>query len=202
MTNLTDNSTRLSREIAREYANLITKYKDYDIYDIIHNLEEFIESFGVKVFYSNMNGFNHLNEVSGYSIVNKKGKPEIVINANDSFKRQRFTMAHEFGHIIMHWDWLNNKEGGLNSDNAEILFRKSYYADDDDIKEMQANEFAAELLLPRNILIDIIGDINKLRSDPVLFEQIKLRIANAFVVSEAFAYVQLNKIIGEELYEQ
>ncbi len=202
MTNLTNNSSSLSRNIAREYASLITEYKDYDIYDIIHNLEEFIESFEVKVFYSNMDGFSNLHEVSGYSIVNKEGKPEIVINVNDSYKRQRFTMAHEFGHIIMHWDWLNNKEQGLNTDNAEILFRKSYYIDDNDTKEMQANEFAAELLLPREILIGIIGDINDLRNNPVLFQQIKLRIAKAFEVSEAFAYVQLNKIIGEKLNEQ
>src|SRR5690606_14460413 len=108
MTNLTNNSSNFNKKIAREYVNLIKEYKNYDIFDIINNLEEFIESFGVKVYYSNMDGFSDLYNVSGYSIV-KDGKPEIVINANDSYKRQRFTMAHEFGHIIMHWDWLNNK---------------------------------------------------------------------------------------------
>lgn len=200
MTNLTNNSSIFNKTIAREYVNLIKEYKSYDIFDIINNLEEFIESFGVKVYYSNMDGFSDLYNVSGYSIV-KDGKPEIVINANDSYKRQRFTMAHEFGHIIMHWDWLNNQENGLNPKNTEILFRKSFYINAENTKEMQANEFAAELLIPKDVLIANIGNIDEIRNNPFLFDRVKSRVAKAFEVSESFAQVQLNKIIGEDINE-
>lgn len=100
MIDMVNRSKVLSREVA---ISLMERDENRDIYDIIHNLEEFIESFGIEVFYSNMDGFEVPSLISGYSIVNKNGAPEIVINANEPLPRQRFTMAHEFGHIIMHW---------------------------------------------------------------------------------------------------
>ncbi|MEJ7506981.1 ImmA/IrrE family metallo-endopeptidase [Staphylococcus simulans] len=189
-----------SKVLAREVAiSLMERDKTRDIYDIIHNLEEFIESFGIKVFYSNMDGFELPSLISGYSIVNKNGTPEIVINANETLARQRFTMAHEFGHIIMHWNWLDNRSKGLNTNKYEILFRKSPIGNDySDIKEIQANEFASELLLPHKLLKDIIGDTKELKKNPIILEEIKKRVAGAFNVSMSFANVQLLKIIQGE----
>ncbi|WP_233511431.1 ImmA/IrrE family metallo-endopeptidase [Staphylococcus pseudintermedius] len=171
MLELIDKSKRLSREVA---ISLIERAGDKDIYDIIHDLEGFIESFNIKVFYSNMDGFDVPSSISGYSIVNKNGSPEIVINANESIARQRFTMAHEFGHIIMHWDWLDNQEKGLDKDKYEILFRKTLNENvNSSLKEIQANEFASELLLPHKLLKDIIGDTKELKKNPIMLEEIK-----------------------------
>ncbi|PTF65079.1 ImmA/IrrE family metallo-endopeptidase [Staphylococcus chromogenes] len=196
MIDMVNRSKVLSREVA---ISLMERDENRDIYDIIHNLEEFIESFGIKVFYSNMDGFEVPSLISGYSIVNKNGAPEIVINANEPLPRQRFTMAHEFGHIIMHWNWLDNRSKGLNKDKYEILFRKSPLGNDySDIKEIQANEFASELLLPHKLLKDIIGDTKELKKNPIILEEIKKRVAVAFNVSESFANVQLLKIIQGE----
>ncbi|PTG94948.1 toxin-antitoxin system toxin subunit [Staphylococcus chromogenes] len=196
MIDMVNRSKVLSREVA---ISLMERDENRDIYDIIHNLEEFIESFGIKVFYSNMDGFEVPSLISGYSIVNKNGAPEIVINANEPLPRQRFTMAHEFGHIIMHWNWLDNRSKGLNKDKYEILFRKSPLGNDySDIKEIQANEFASELLLPHKLLKHIIGDTKELKKNPVILEEIKKRVAVAFNVSESFANVQLLKIIQGE----
>lgn len=189
-----------SKELSRDVVNALTqRNKNFDIYDIIHNLEGFIESFDIKVFYSNMEGFDIPSQISGYSIVNSKGYPEIVINANDSLARQRFTMAHEFGHIIMHWDWLKNQSEGLDKDKYEILFRKNGFNNDyRDLKEVQANEFAAELLLPHGLLSQVIGNIEDLKSNPILFNEMKKRVAVAFNVSESFTNVQLLKIVQGE----
>lgn len=189
-----------SKELSREVVTALTqKNENFDIYEIIHDLEGFIESFNIKVFYSNMEGFDAPSQISGYSIVNSKGSPEIVVNANDSISRQRFTMAHEFGHIIMHWAWLDNQTKGLDNDNYEVLFRKiGFNGDRSNLKEIQANEFAAELLLPHRLLREVIGDIENLREDPLLFNEIKQRVAVAFNVSSTFANIQLLKIVQGE----
>lgn len=108
-------------------------------------------------------------------------------------------MAHEFGHIIMHWDWLDNQDKGLDKDKYEILFRKSLNKNiNSSLKEIQANEFASELLLPHKLLKGIIGDVEELKKDPIAFEEIKQRISVAFNVSLSFANVQLLKIIQGE----
>ena len=190
---------RKSKELSREVVAALTQnYSNYDIYDVINDLEGFIENFKIKVFYSNMDGFDVPSQISGYSIVNAQGSPEIVINANDSLARQRFTMAHEFGHIIMHWDWLKNQETGLNKGKYEILFRKTSYNESSTLKEIQANEFAAELLLPHKLLSEAIGDIEKLKKDPIRFNDIKQRVSVAFNVSPTFANIQLLKIVQGE----
>lgn len=188
-----------SRVLTRKVVELLINLKDnYDIFTIKTDLENFIEHFDIKVYYSNMDGFDNPNSISGYSIVNDLGQPEIVINANDSKRRQRFTMAHEFGHIIMHWDWLNNRNG-LNKDNTEILFRSNEYNNNsDDLKEFQANEFAAELLLPHNHLKEGLGNLNLLKENPLAMEKMKKMVSEAFNVSESFAYTQIRKIIEEE----
>lgn len=189
-----------SKELSREVVSFLTQnHENFDIYDIIHDLESFIESFNIKVFYSNMEGFDVPSQISGYSIVNSDGFPEIVVNANDSLPRQRFTMAHEFGHIIMHWDWLDNQENGLDEENYEVLFRKiGFNSEGSNLKEIQANEFAAELLLPNQVLREVIGDIENLKEDPMLFNEIKKRVSVAFNVSSTFANVQLLKIVQGE----
>lgn len=188
-----------SKVLTRKVVKLLIDLKEnYDIFTIKTNLESFIELFDIKVYYSNMDGFDNPNTISGYSIVNDLGQPEIVINANDSKRRQRFTMAHEFGHIIMHWDWLNNKNG-LNKDNTEILFRSNVYNNNaNDLKEFQANEFAAELLLPHDHLKEGLGDLNLLKENPLAMEKMKKMVSEAFNVSESFAYTQIRKIINEE----
>ncbi|WP_336849377.1 ImmA/IrrE family metallo-endopeptidase [Staphylococcus nepalensis] len=196
MNELIDKSKQLSRKVVTALTNQV---ENFDIYDVINDLEGFIEQFNVKVFYSNMDGFDFPNQISGYSIVNSQGYPEIVINANDSLVRQRFTMAHEFGHIIMHWDWLNNQSEGLDKEKYEILFRKNGFNNEyRDLKEVQANEFAAELLLPHKLIKQVIGNIEDLKSNPISFNEMKKRVAAAFNVSESFANIQLLKIVQGE----
>lgn len=199
---MTYNQKKIDTKIAvrKIVSNLREAYEVFEINEVINDLESVIERFGVKVFYSNMQGFRTPGAISGYSRVNEFGKPEIIVNVNDSPRRQRFTMAHELGHIILHWKWLNLDNQRLDKNNKAILYRSSLnYPDELNDIEYQANEFAAELLLPTDTILSVINhDIVSLKKDIFIFNQIKLRIAEAFNVSESFAYTQLNKIINEE----
>ena len=78
--------------------------------------------------------------VSGY-LKFKEGKWELGVNSNHHVKRQRFTMAHEFAHFVLHRD-----ERGTFED-EEIYFRKG----NDSSIEFKADEFAAALLMPESL---------------------------------------------------
>ena len=71
----------------------------------------------------------------------------IFINIADSPARQRFTIAHELGHALLHRPELQNNP------NLGIFYRKPLH---DEIfnssEEQQANCFAANLLVPEKIL--------------------------------------------------
>jgi Zn-dependent peptidase ImmA (M78 family) len=68
----------------------------------------------------------------------------ILINQSDSPFRKRFTIAHELGHHFLHLEG-----DGEILDNEEDLFRTEEHDDDDDRRrEVQANQFAAALLMP------------------------------------------------------
>jgi Zn-dependent peptidase ImmA (M78 family) len=75
------------------------------------------------------------------------GKWIMCINSNHNIKRQRFTMAHELGHYMLH--------KGKNTAFADTTFFRS---DDMSSIEYQANEFAARLLMPENALRKLIDE--------------------------------------------
>jgi Zn-dependent peptidase ImmA (M78 family) len=70
----------------------------------------------------------------------------VLVNSNDSPFRKRFTIAHELGHFLLHLDHADGEE----VDRASDLFR-TYETDErstDRSKEVEANQFAAALLMP------------------------------------------------------
>jgi len=80
------------------------------------------------------------SSVSGY-LKKLDDKWVIGVNINHHIKRQRFTIAHEFAHYILH-----RQEGGYFEDT--IFFRH----ENDSSLEYKANEFASELLMPDELL--------------------------------------------------
>lgn len=75
----------------------------------------------------------------------------MLINASDSAMRKRFTIAHELGHRIL-GHFTNDMEE--HSDRAEDLFRTAPEDPDKatDSAEVQANQFAAALLMPEDFV--------------------------------------------------
>lgn len=98
-------------------------------------------------------------ELSGMALV-KDGVAVIGVNALHHPNRQRFTMAHELGHHIMHRAHI---EDTVHVDKGfAILKRDTLAAQGTDRMEIEANAFASELLLPRDLLEPMIdaGDID------------------------------------------
>ncbi|MEX0748870.1 MAG: ImmA/IrrE family metallo-endopeptidase [Candidatus Saccharimonadales bacterium] len=82
-----------------------------------------------------------------YAIAHKDGQDiDIAFNKKTSVNRQKFSVAHEFGHLYM---------GHVHS-GASIDF------DDSRVPEVEANAFAAELIMPLNLIKE---DIKKFRGD-------------------------------------
>ena len=91
-------------------------------------------------------------EVSGSLSFNTiKDKWIIGINKNHHPNRQRFTMAHEFAHFCLHKTTISDFEDGA-------FFRNSTVKNQ---IEREANEFAAELLMPKEEIEKIIKNGEK-----------------------------------------
>jgi len=99
--------------------------------------------------------FEITDEVSG-AILHQSQDFMILINTQKPETRQYFTLAHEFGHYFLHAEWLrtNPLQGVLDYaeliDGQGMLLRpdKPQEATVDLQKEREANNFAAELIMP------------------------------------------------------
>ena len=96
---------------------------------------------------------------------------EIIVNVADAPVRQRFTVAHEIGHFLLHRH-LIDQEGIIDT----ILFRSNISSK----FEVEANKVAASILLPWNN----VRDWSDTHYGSMPNQQIISEIANAYRVSE------------------
>jgi Zn-dependent peptidase ImmA (M78 family) len=82
--------------------------------------------------------------VSGIVAV-EDGQPVIYVSASDPYVRQRFTIAHEIGHVYC--GHLTDKENNELIDD-EVRLRSANW----NLEERQANVFAARLLMPATLI--------------------------------------------------
>ncbi|UVM33409.1 ImmA/IrrE family metallo-endopeptidase [Pseudomonas sp. B21-019] len=80
--------------------------------------------------------------------IGEQARPTIYINSDCPETRQRFTLAHEVGHIIIPWH------------TGTVVSHLEPGSDDDEywLMEQQANRFAAELLMPTEWLKQIYAE--------------------------------------------
>lgn len=123
-----------------EYKNKIANIEltNYGI-----DVEKIAKICGIKVNYS-------ASETSGWSIYEKKDdnsndKKEILINELEPKYRQNFTLAHEVGHIIL-------GHTGKSYRNYDI----NQYDTIDRMNEVLANKFAAELIMPKKLVVTVL----------------------------------------------
>lgn len=87
------------------------------------------------------------DEFSG--ILVRDGDTAVVgINASDHPNRQRFTVAHEIGHFLLH-------EGNriFIDRSYNVSLRSSVSSQGTDLEEIEANTFASYLLIPDHLLL-------------------------------------------------
>ena len=95
------------------------------------------------------------DELSGMIYV-KDGTPIIGVNALHHPNRQRFTIAHECGHLLLHKAQITKE---VHVDKAfPMLMRDSVSAAGVNEMEIEANHFAAELLMPESLLAEALAD--------------------------------------------
>jgi Zn-dependent peptidase ImmA (M78 family) len=88
-------------------------------------------------------------ELSGMIHV-KDGVPVIGVNSLHHPNRQRFTIAHELGHLELHRQMITSN---VHVDkNFPALMRDPTSATGTERVEIEANQFAAELLMPRKLI--------------------------------------------------
>lgn len=175
--------------IRKQTNDFRNEHEVFNFKNILENIEQSIEKFGIKVLYSDMSTFDSPDAISGYSRINEIGTPEIVVNAHHSKERRRFTMAHELGHIVLHWKWPNYTANAKYS----ILYRNDLSEEADSEREKEANEFAAQLLAPLDIIKRVLPHDIKDYSDYDI-NILSVKMAKAFKISKQFAWRQLKKL--------
>ena len=126
--------------------------KDSKIFQAPVRLELIIESIKANYDLSIMPIENASERISGLLVVCKEENREfatIGFNPNHPFCRQRFTIAHEIGHLLLGHTCTSRDDGTYN--------------------EREANAFAAELLVPTSLLKQDYRDTTTLRNISSLY---------------------------------
>jgi Zn-dependent peptidase ImmA (M78 family) len=129
---------RTNAEIERVVADLLQRHR---ISQPPVPVDEIVRALGAQLRYVPYEG-----ELSGM-LYQEKNSPLIAINSLHHPNRQRFTIAHECGHMLLHGDQ------EMFIDRGSIKYnRDAKSAEGTNNKEIEANRFAAELLMPRKFL--------------------------------------------------
>ena len=138
------------------------------------------------------------DEVLG-EIKKENGKYKINIQGYDFNYRRRFTMAHELGHYKLHKDLLDD-EGLDDGLSYETMYRKN--AKISSMEETQANKYAIEMLVPKELIISIVKELNKIKEIPRIIDEngeannlnLIEYLSNRFEVSKIALGFRLNQL--------
>lgn len=141
---------------------------------VISNLTAWVESLGIVVMPMRMNKVN----IDGFLFPDDR-QPMIFLKAGLPGDRQRFTLAHELGHFLLHGNSA---------------------ATDEQTQEFEANQFAAELLMPAKVAKSQLRQLrfNELeelkRIWKTSMQMIIVRAKNLQAISENQAYTLHKKL--------
>lgn len=113
------------------------------------------------------NRFNH--EVSGLLLRSDSGVV-IAVEQDQGKTRQRFTISHELGHLILH----EGKPVRVDK-HFRLNLRSKASSTAEDVEEIEANAFAASLLMPAHFLSRDVASITLDVEDPVQLENLARR---------------------------
>lgn len=138
------------------------------------DLKKVTDHLGIRIEYDELG-----EDISGL-LVNRGEKVVIGVNTNHPPSRRRFTIAHEIGHFV-----LGHERKGLFVDQHKhesyVIFRNERSSEGTNQQEIEANAFAAALLMPE---LFVKSEIRKLITKD-----------NTFVLDES-SIENLAKIFG------
>lgn len=113
--------------------------------------------------------------------------PVIGVNSTNAKVRQRFTIGHELGHLT-----LNHGHDLILERLVRLNFRDATSSTASDQEEIEANQFAAELLMPRDLLQHSLTVL--LQGKPLPDLEVVRRLARRFEVSQSAMEFRLTSL--------
>lgn len=136
-----------------------------------------------KLLKINLKEENLSDDVSGFFVMTDTDS-NITYNKRNGKVRQRFTIAHEIGHYILH-----SKEQPIFIDKTpSVMFRNNSSSTGEDFKEREANAFAASLLMPKKLIEQ------EILHSPNDVDQAIEHLANKFKVSQQAMSFRLSNL--------
>lgn len=127
----------------------------------------------------------HDTDLSGF-LYRTEDQTFIGVNERHSPRRQRFTIAHELGHYLLH------SLIGVRMDVAvQAKYRNARSSEGVDPEEIEANTFAAELLMPANL---IEADMARISAVDILDDQEIHQMAEHYDVSVQALTIRLSNL--------
>jgi Zn-dependent peptidase ImmA (M78 family) len=129
-------------------------------------------------------------EISG--MLYRDGRQVIIgVNPSHGPSRKRFSIAHELGHLRLHKGRQIIVDRAIRtSDTVRVNFRDETSGQASDREEIQANQFAAALLMPEPFVRRAMLRVSK---DAFLLERVLIELAREFDVSrEAMEFRLIN----------
>ena len=120
----------------------------------------------------------------------------IVVNSPHHPNRQRFTLAHELGHFELHMTEIGSE---VHVDKTFLAFARDAKSSMGwDRKEIEANRFAGELLVPHHMLVEELCD----RDVDVEDERLIADMAGRFEVSRQMMTFRIGDFVAAGRHAQ
>lgn len=146
------------------------------------NVEKIAERLGLPIVYAELGA-----GVSGL-LVSDGAEAHICVQKRDPLVRRRFTIAHEIGHHHLRHQF---EPGLVHVDRGHFISERGPRAADGvDPKEIEANQFAACLLMPSRLVRE---KVSALGGGPLLDHHVSC-LARAFKVSEQAMTIRLSTL--------
>lgn len=163
------NTTNEWRRVAEEHISVIERYQ----IDVPVKIGAIAKDLGIIVKSATLAA-----GISG-EIKEVAGVVTIRVNRHDTKERQRFTLAHEVAHFLLHRDKIGD---GIVDD---MLYRSSL----SDALEAEANRLAADIIMPR----EKVQQVMTKRDGSKVEEKIEF-LANLLEVSTTAIKIRLGKL--------
>jgi Zn-dependent peptidase ImmA (M78 family) len=147
------------------------------------DVQDIAKRLGLRVLYEDLG-----EDVSGVLITSKDGA-NVIVQASDPNNRKRFTIAHEIGHFELEHHFPEGKHVHVDKGHF-IRSRNSLSSTGLDPKEIEANQFAASLLMPEDMLRE---EVESLGVSPLLDHHVA-QLAMRFEVSEHAMTIRLSRL--------
>jgi Zn-dependent peptidase ImmA (M78 family) len=169
---------RYAKQIDARAADLL---REFDLFAAPVDIQALAERLGAHLVFEDLD-----DDVSGL-LLREEGVCTIAVNRHHHPNRQRFTLAHECGHLFLH-----AAEGDRLWLDKTLFFRDGSSGSGDQFAEVEANQFAAGVLMPEELIRAAVPKGRPISDDDVA------RLARRFGVSERAMTVRL---ISLELFE-